>query len=1112
VVLVTAALVTGAAAAPTGVGNAPTGVPPGGGPRYNGSLTRIVNPSTGELVVNGELAVAIDSRASRQSLRVQLNGRSIAARLTRTGRGSYEALLHAGGALHPGDDLLTVSTTWGGQFDFDQASFVVARRVSGLVGAQPPGLAVGGAPITVAIRVQPGATLRAWLNERPVAAVFQGTGSNLVGQFGAADGVRHGTNRLVIVAYTASGRAARATTMLRHFQIPGDALIASAGTDRAVARGQFVRLNGGQSLLASGYVGRSFAWRIVQAPRGSRAKLRNSSSGQPGLIPDVPGTYRIRLTLQARPGPGARRQGRGPASIRSADTVIVDAQPSNPYGVSLESNATNGAIMLGGAAVEGTTRPNPDSTISYAVLNRTTLERQASGVITTLDPGLDELLTIAKRYSDGGSLMIFNWTGPLYSPNTFDIRGKLAAVVKQLGGGDLPAGDNFTQYNLPGSVIGVPGAPTGSAFFDHRDLANLPDTGDMSGYLRLNAVTGLFDFVFTDYVPVDTAASQTDTTTTITVGAASYPSGYHAPGASGFQLLRLDPKTLAPLANFTINTNAPDGSPDDQNRLANDLEFSANELDRPLVILQSYGKPSGSSPDWDRAARAIQKLGGTRQVFDDLNQPDLAGADPEQGRTGGYAFIGRIGSTAPRAEVSYPLDGLPARLRGLLMRSRYDDWDPSLVNPPRENGAPPVNEELVRIVNQAPEAFPRLARDASAAEIQAAQNFLGGPEVMGVCQAGVACDVRQTYYTNYNGSWQTIAIALQNATTKCQQPHQGLTAAVCEEVRSHLFDEVQAANRVRHYLGPDGLQQPFGAAGVAALANIGEISDSIQRAVNPPPGDNTASHALTITSYATKILSLGGPQAAAVAGGIGAVFGLAGYLMRRDNGPNLVGPQVQTAASHLGVELATRYQTAGDQLDGIGRIIVSDYGKLNAVASKVDSDPNWVLGAPGNARDGLIRAAKQTIAEILIPKAFPVLYDLGAPYPRNARNWNCFYDVPFSTRHKYLFADEPDGGQVTERFPDTNWYPTMAIGAVNAVDHQSDARIPTPPGSVMDPLFQPPALGGLGLKKLEFFTPRLFRLLPSEPGANVPQTQSLAFSTTTALNCGTFPDPPGNSG
>ena len=44
----------------------------------------------------------------------------------------------------------------------------------------------------------------------------------------------------------------------------------------------------------------------------------------------------------------------------------------------------------------------------------------------------------------------------------------------------------------------------------------------------------------------------------------------------------------------------------------------------------------------------------------------LNGEDPN--RKGPYAFVGRVGSTAPLAEQSYSMNGLPGRLRGVLMR------------------------------------------------------------------------------------------------------------------------------------------------------------------------------------------------------------------------------------------------------------------------------------------------------------------------------------------------------------------------------------------------------------------------------------------------------------
>ena len=57
-------------------------------------------------------------------------------------------------------------------------------------------------------------------------------------------------------------------------------------------------------------------------------------------------------------------------------------------------------------------------------------------------------------------------------------------------------------------------------------------------------------------------------------------------------------------------------------------------------------------------AKQIEVLGGTRQVFNALNAVDprpLNGEDPN--RKGPYAFVGRVNSTAPRAEQSFSLNG-----------------------------------------------------------------------------------------------------------------------------------------------------------------------------------------------------------------------------------------------------------------------------------------------------------------------------------------------------------------------------------------------------------------------------------------------------------------------
>ncbi|HEY1590808.1 MAG TPA: hypothetical protein VGF81_03390 [Solirubrobacteraceae bacterium] len=1039
---------------------------------------------------------------------MRLNGRAIPGGLSAAG-GGYRASASLGGPLKPGDNSITVSTNWGGRFDFDSAQFVVARRVGGLARVQRVLVNGSDAPVTVTARVATGTSFRASVNGHGASSAFTRSGDNLVGLLGAGDGVRYGSNQLVLTADTTAPGSAQETTISRRFEMRRGTPIAGVSTDQTVLVGQVVNLGAGRSLITTG-ASPSFSWRVLRAPGGSVSRLHRSARVNAWFKPRAPGAYRIRLTVSAHPPRSAGLASVATATPRSTETATVTVQTSHPYGIPLQSNGPGGAILLAGVAQPNTIRAGRG--ISYAVINRETGQRRESGQFPATATGLNQLLGVARGDRNGTSLLVFNWLGALR-----DQRPVLAEIVKLVGGGDLPAQDQFASNDRPGSVIGVPGAPAGSAFFNHRELPNLPDGGDMSGYLRLNGVLqaehpegdGLFDFVFTSFVPVDTVptSKQTATRSTISVGGSDY-SVIHPPRASGFQIVTLDPKSLALISNRGYSTNFSDGTPDlaGVTRLANDLQFNADQPARPLVILQSHGSPRGASDDWDRAALAIQKLGGTRQVFADLNQPWAGGVggDPTAGRHGGYAFIGRTGGVAPRAEVSYPLDGLPARLAGLLMLTRTADYEPMLVNPARPDGRAPVNEELVRIANQAPTPFPPLAPGASQHDEEAAEDYLGGPEVMKVCLEDERCDVRSTYYTNYDGTWNTILSVLGRANCRGVA---GVKEKVCVAVREQLYKEVADTNRVRHYLGPEGLQQPFGAAGVAALANLGQISQQIQDAVKPRPESETTSKVLTTISHLVKVASVLGPKAAAVASGVGAVFGLAGYLTRPDNAPNLIGPAVQTAATKLGVELANRYQTAGDQLDGLGRIIVSDYGKLTAVARKVDADPNWIIGTPGAAREQLIRAAKQTISEALIPAAYPVLYDLGRVPHLNAGFWVCWYAL--GARKKFLFDRNPYGGQVVQRFPG-NWQPVMAAGAVRATGSQNAARIPTPAATIVDPLFAPPALGGLGMRKLEFYGPRFFKLFPEKPARGA--TAMSYPSPGAVLQCDELPRPPGNSG
>src|SRR5262249_21220293 len=153
-------------------------------------------------------------------------------------------------------------------------------------------------------------------------------------------------------------------------------------------------------------------------------------------------------------------------------------------------------------------------------------------------------------------------------------------------------------------------------------------------------------------------------------------------------------------------------------------------------------------------------------------------------RKGPYAFVGRVGSTAPLTEASYSLDGVPGRLRGVLMRGRDDGYDPMAAGPPQSDGQSPVNTEMIQIANQAPRPFPPF-KDANGepigeAQAQAVQKFLGSDDVTGLCSVTApVCNIRESYYQNYDAPWSSKEVKLSDAKDGCSEPHEGFTVAQC---------------------------------------------------------------------------------------------------------------------------------------------------------------------------------------------------------------------------------------------------------------------------------------------------------------------------------------------
>jgi hypothetical protein len=824
-----------------------------------------------------------------------------------------------------------------------------------------------------------------------------------------------------------------------------------------------------------------------------------------------------------RSGLGAKDASVSGVSNRTATVAVMPDIP--PAGVRLATMTSDGEVTLDGQQVPRAALcedPPRCFRINYLLLDRETLQRVDSGSVEADVAGMDNLGSIVDRYTGSlNYLVVLNWVS--FVGELEPDRNALDELLRQIGAQHLTAvqrlriGEGASDQNSPGSAVGVAGSPAGSAFVttgfrcDESLGCNIARRGGLSGYLRLNGVTGKYDFVFTDPVDFDTQAHQTRTDDspaqlTIKVGDTSYTKPNPGGGVSGFHLLELNAKTLQPILESVYATNAADGvqQPVAVEGLVRELTDAVDSRDRWLVFLQAFGAPHGNDNAWDQAAQQIERLGGTREVFDAMNAVVPRSLNGESAsRKGPYAFVGRVSSTAPLAEASYSLNGVPGRLRGVLMRARDGGYEPMLAGPPLPNGQAPVNTELIQIANQAPQPFPAFTdangRPIDPADAEAVQKFLGGPTVTRLCSATAPiCEIRKSYYESYDSNWSSIEGDLTNAKAKCAQPHQGFTPAQCEGIRAELRDEVSEVAKVTQYFGPLGLQQPFGAVGVSALANINEIAQEIKDAVKPPPADNTTSSVLTVLSYLAGIAKTS-LQTTPVAAVLSGAFSIGAYFTKADGSPDLIGPQVTTAASKLGVELADDYRQAGDHLDDLGKLIVSDYGKLTAVAGKVDAAPgpgemDWRLGNLGRARDALIRAAKQTIYQRLVPLAYPYMYKLGGW--ANARDWWCYVPWPYPDR--YLFRDQVDGAQFVGRYPEAT---TVAVGA-KTIGSGGDAYVPGIPAPIADTLFKSADAGGLGLSKLEFYSPR--------NGFSYVSLDNLRQASGIAPFCAEVPDPPGN--
>ncbi|HVS98884.1 MAG TPA: hypothetical protein VHE08_00045 [Solirubrobacterales bacterium] len=900
-------------------------------------------------------------------------------------------------------------------------------------------------PLSITVRAGIRSQVVATVDGRRVDHPFELAGRRAQSlELATSDGLRAGPNKLRITARE-DGVVSRATRVVH---VPAWALDADAGEDTHTIAHVPTRVGLRPSPRAGGGGEVHYDWRIVDRPPGAKVTLRERDVARPVLHARQPGRYLLQQT--------ADPEGDGEPS--SHDRVTVSVVPEDPpIGVPLNTldAQEDNAIRIAGKSYGG-----GSGVISYVVLERTTRAVVASGTVANGydSSGIETLIGLAEKYGSGGNYMRYMMilSGATGIPN--QKLADFATLLKKVGTA-LPSQEEFeaVRTRRPFSVIGIPGAPAGAAT---TRIPDGPASGAIVGYLTKNQAidaegTPLYDFSPGEQPTFDTRLPDSDSTTNkMRIDGQTY-SATLLPGATaGLHVVVLESTTLGLLSNEAIATNGLGHDRTTQAEAATKLLGAIKKSDDPTVFVQTIGKPKAAGPEWAGVVEALGRLGANRQLVNALDG------------TTEYALVAREGATAPPAESStaydhgpYPAPHRPpARLVGTLARDRTSSFVPDVYSTPTE--ASPegsVNLELMTIAYQPAEAWPELAPGFDRDEVAAAQRYIC--EELNFCRPTNSCpSVRECFWQRYYADWDAKLAKIGNLT---YPKGKGFEEDAFTEVKGELLKEIEAVANVKNYLKE--LQQPF-ESGTRSYVDLKAISDKIWQSLQQPAQSNSTSWILGLVGKAVAIGGFAGPPVSGAAAGLAAAFGLASYLSNKQGQP-ILGAEVRAKSDALAGEMLDRIDAARKTMNGLGMLIVSDHGKLMAAYRHVDSD--WALPSPEVADNTLRTASKQWFWEALIPTAFPYLIRADSD---NARNLTC-NDLG-SDRHAW--PNQPDFFQMDATVGyrengtpiDAVFFFTRGLGGAMSPSAQIGDEMFRPRTGTADP--------GLGMEKLQFFTPRVF--------------------------------------
>ena len=1031
------------------------------GPRDQG-LVVMLSPHPRAVVNARRLRVRLRVRRGA-AYRVWVDRREVTRRFA--GRGSVRrATLRVRGLGRGSHKLVVRARAGGGKWDFDAVRFVVARPGRGLVSGLEASLARGsgrGASGVLQARFRLGTpldALRVTLNGRNVTKAF-GVGRRRRATLGADEGLRFGRNRLRVLALSAAGRYQRrsaSAVVSRRAPLAGATAVGTALAGRAVG------LNGhAVQAKASGTGARRliYQWRIIRAPRGSRARLRGVTRRRPTLLARLPGRYRVALTVAARSRRptavvGSRHAstagGGGPTTTDVADVDVPPNLP--PIGAAFDTaeadpeTQSGRSLTITGDARSGVRQAYgiPSHQQLVVMLDRVTLQ-PVGGTPATPETQTDFAALAAQARADTDNpVLVFQVSAGQSTVGRLDDTGPAPKVVPYISNNGHELSDGS----------GSPGP-----------------AGGLAGYLQLDN-NSFYTPVVPSKVLWNTRWGPSESS--VTVGGQTW-SGQLPAGQSGFLVMALDRYTLAPLAGYPKTYSGSD----DNAMASMGADLTQLRSSDALRIVQAIGTPRPVTPHWNDPMNEIDRTGGSGQLFVGLD-----GSQPKG--TGGYYAAAFCNGCAPR-ESSYPATKSPrsGELSGTLQRDEQSRWAVGTAA-----GDELIDYSIQALINQQVQPWPYSQTEQQQAILAAISKALGltewGPSWC--YDPGQTPDLRAAYCNpvidwgakgNLLPEFDPNAGYCTTDLASCQQDFDRIVGQLKTE-----FSWVGDWRNLAHTEIPTMITNDS----LGTFVDLAAIADTISHTIQVNPTGVTDYDLSKWFFFALDVVSEIPPPT--IPEGIGPAIGVVNSFLQTafastdtpEGTPNF-SDDTRGTADQLALEVKDRNDAITAQIARLSNIVLSDYGKLSVAGPKADGV--WAFDGTNVPKAFKLGARKWAWTEMLA-ETFGIW---GFRPPPPGKRINDLYCVPDGSESQNWqpFATQSDAASFVSiafnrdmsTFP--TWWWTMGTGAgsPDGPDHFSNAKhLALPGGDMITRVFQTPDPDDTSLQTAGLIRPIFFQEAP----------------------------------